>query len=103
MVAQRSPSVPLSKSDLKAIGQVRLSKQYNKRLFLVIIPTLVIAIAGIAFHRGNTFDIGFMMVAVAMAGFLAGVIVLARWFNIAVAEFVKDHEGNFWRKDGTQD
>jgi hypothetical protein len=94
----KNPSIPLTPIELRAIAGVRLSKQYNKRLSLVVIAGIVMAIAGVAFHRGQRVDVGFIMVAVAMAGFLAGAIVINRWLEREKAKFVKSHAGAFWVK-----
>lgn len=92
----KSPSIPLTATDLRAIAGVRLSKQYNKRMALVVIVAMVMAIAGVAFHKGQGVDVGFIIVAVAMAGFLAGIIVVSRWLEREKTKFVKAHQGAFW-------
>jgi len=99
----KSPSIPLSPTDLRAIAGVRLAKQYNKRMILVVVAAMVMAIAGLALHKGQGVDTGFIMVAVAMAGFLAGVIVVARWLDKEKAKFVISHAGAFWVKTITDD
>lgn len=94
----RSPSIPLTIKDLRAIADSRLSKQFSKRVLLVTIPTLVMAIAGAAFHKGSALDIGFVLIVVAMAGFVASLLAILRLYNKAEAEFVATHAGAFWVK-----
>jgi hypothetical protein len=95
----RSPSVPLTVQDLRAVASVRFAKQFNKRIALIVIPALVIAIAGVAFHKGDTFDVGLLLVVLAMVGFMLGVWTTSRWSKRVTSEFVKEHDGIFWKKE----
>jgi predicted MFS family arabinose efflux permease len=92
----RNPSVPLTVEELKAIAGIRLSKQVNKRVVLIVIPALLLAIAGVAFHRGSSFDIGLLLVVLAMVGCAGGLVVVGQWTKRETIKFARTHAGSFW-------
>lgn len=96
-----NPSIPLTNEELRAIGAIRSSKQRSKRTILTLIPTFVLLVVGLAIHRQG-FDVGTLLVIMAMAGCIAGLVVVGSWSNKIVRQFAREHQGAFWRKESSE-
>jgi hypothetical protein len=96
MENKRSESIPLTFAEMREVGKLRLSKQYSKRILLVLGVAFVIAIIGLAAFASIK-ALGVALVVIAVLGFCAGVVWVSHWWNQEAAKFAKDHKGSFYK------
>lgn len=98
-MSTRNPGIPLTKAELVSIGAERNRKQFFKRILLVLIPTLVVALIGLGVGGAQTSVLGLTIIGVAIAGLLTGMLVISFWYDKANRLFASTHAGSFWSTD----